>query len=131
MKILDAFPPNIEAIKKVFPIMKNAVYTYGDTIYAPGIKFYLPEDLIVHEQTHYFQQIKFLTVDEWWEKYLKNESFRVAQEVMAYKKQYQNFKMGRPRSEFRKFARQLAKDLSGPMYGNCIDFAEALSIIKL
>jgi hypothetical protein len=128
MKIVNQWPPNILEIRKVFKIIKDTVFTYGDTIYAPGIAFELPQHLIVHEQTHSERQ--GITPGLWWEKYLQDTRFRFEQELEAYRAQYQYFKSNTGRQQYRKFARTLAKDLSSPMYGNIVDFTMALEMIK-
>ena len=130
MKIVNAWPPNIEQIRAVLTPPANTVFTYEDTIYAPGIKFELHPHLIVHERVHEKQQGNFLTPQDWWTNYLENKEFRFNQELEAYQAQYVYFRANNSRNVSRGFARTIAKDLSGIMYGKIVDFTKALEMIK-
>lgn len=131
MQIIDEFPPNIEAIKKVFPINTNTVYTYGDILYAPGIKFALPMDLIEHESIHSLQQRVHGGAEAWWERYLKDPAFRKDQEQQAYKAQYE-YLCAHCNSRSKRFQLlvALARDFSSPLYGSIVDFYTACRLIK-
>jgi hypothetical protein len=129
MNIVKQYPPNITEIMKVFPINKNTVFTYGDTLYAPNVNFKLPPDLLAHEQTHTIQQ--GADPAGWWDKYLKDKDFRLQQEIEAYRNQYRFFcKFVKGRNERFNFLRTIAMDLSGSLYGNLIGFIDATSAIK-
>jgi hypothetical protein len=135
MKIVNAYPPNIEQIRAVLTPPANTVFTYGDTIYAPGIALPLSQDLIVHEEVHEKQQYGgidpgFINPADWWMAYLVDKTFRFEQEVAAYQAQYKYFRANNSRNVSRQFARTIAKDLSGVMYGNIVDFTKALEVIK-
>ena len=59
MKIFHGDPPNLPAIKAALNIDERyALFTYGDTLYNPGGR-YIPDHLMVHEQTHAHQQCSF------------------------------------------------------------------------
>lgn len=129
MNIVKAYPPNIEKIKKAFPIKRNTVFTYGDTIFAPEVSFKLPPDLIAHEQTHQIQQ--GADPEAWWDKYIADVQFRYVQELIAYQNQYRFYcKFVKGRNERFNFAKTLAMDLSGPLYGNIVGFMEAINLIR-
>lgn len=114
---------------KVFPIKKNTVFTYGDALYAPNINFTLPQDLIVHEETHTRQQGE--DPAGWWDRYLVDPAFRLEQEVEAYRNQYRFYcKNHKGRNERFNFLRIIASDLASPMYGNLIGFLDATNRIK-
>ena len=129
MNIIKAYPPNIEAIREVFPIRKNTIFTYGDTIYAPEIDFKLPPDLVRHEETHMMQQ-----GDDpagWWEKYLSDKAFRKNQEAEAYRNQYRFYcRFVKGRNERFRFLRILGSDFASPLYGSIVGFLEATQLIK-
>lgn len=131
MEILSgAYPPNIEEIKKVFKVSDNTVYTYGDKIYNPkGNDIDLA--LLAHENTHSIQQEE-LGVDKWWQKYLVDGKFRLAQELQAYQIQYRYYcKEVKDRNRRFRFVVRLADDLSSAMYGNIISKSEAIRLIKI
>ena len=129
MNVVKAYPPNIEKIKKVFPIQKNTVFTYGDTLYAPGIDFKIPPDLLIHEQTHTIQQAG--DPEAWWDKYLVDPTFRYQQELEAYRNQYRFIcKFVKGRNERFHHLRTLAQDFASPLYGSIVGFLEATELIK-
>lgn len=128
MKISKAFPPNYKYIKAKFNPPVGTLYTYGDTIYAPGIAFDLPADLIVHEETHEIQQDG--DPEEWWGMYLTDVQFRLDQEVQAYRNQYRYYLKHNNRQQAFLFLDDIAHDLSGPMYGNMISYKTAFQLIK-
>ena len=128
MQVVADFPPNIKEIAEKFDVTPTAVYTYGDTIYAPG-KGDLDLPLLEHETIHTQQQ-----GDDpagWWRRYLDDADFRLGQELEAYQKQYQVAKLVyKDRNKLSKFLHSVAIDLSGPMYGNVISYKAALAAIK-
>lgn len=129
MKIVQNFPPNIEAIKSKFNLHKGVIFTYGDTIYNPD-NGDIDEPLLTHEQTHFVQQgtdPKF-----WWEMYLNDPEFRYRQELEAYRHQYRKFcQLRKDRNERNRFLTRIAQDLSSEIYGNLCTFNEAMREIKL
>ena len=135
MKISRTYPPNIEEIRKHFKINDRVVFTYGDTIYNPG-GGKINQDLMEHERTHFVQQGN--NVEGWWDKYIRDVSFRMSQELEAYKVQYNWFKEnkclkpnGKTRHErLRKFLGRIARDFSSEVYGFSISFEEAKILIK-
>jgi hypothetical protein len=129
MKIVEDYPPNYEEICKHFKIRNNkyVVFTYGDTLYNPG-GGHIAEDLKAHEQVH-MQQQQTLGASQWWQIYLADPKFRLVQEVQAYRRQY-NFSKIYPRSNRRKLLRSISQDLSGPMYGNIVNYQTAKDLIE-
>jgi hypothetical protein len=70
-------------------------------------------------------------IEPWWDKYLTDPTFRLEQEVEAYQHQYQAASIIDPNPQrLFNFARALATDLSGPLYGKCISFFDALARIR-
>jgi len=131
MKIVIDYPPNIEKIKEAFgEIRPSIVFTFGDTLYNPG-NGNISDDLMVHEEIHMKQQGD--NPEAWWEKYLMDSTFRLHEELEAYRNQYKQFwshSKNRDRQRSFMFATKLAIDLSGPIYGNIIGFQDALNMIK-
>ena len=128
MKIEINYPPNIEKIKERFDLgNRSVVFTYGDTLYNPsGVT--IPDHLIVHEQTHTKQQVDPVA---WWDRYLKDDAFRLSQELEAYRNQYQFVKgtVNNKNIAF-SFLLSVAKDLSSELYGNIISMNEAVKKIE-
>jgi hypothetical protein len=129
MNVLNEFPPNYEKIKKVFNLTSDTiVFTYGDTIYNPSGNAF-EKHLVVHESHHIKQQGE--DPAGWWDRYLKDPEFRLNQELACYKKQYHFYrKLGYSYRTDLKFLYTIAKDLSGPMYGNMITFEKAMKLIR-
>lgn len=126
MNVETSYPPNYSEILKHFDIKdrKTIVFTFGDTLHNPGGGNISP-DLMAHEETHQRQQGK--SPEDWWEKYLADPDFRLAQELAAYRVQYRAI-VGRPQK--RAVLQKISKDLSGPMYGNIISRDQAKQLIK-
>jgi hypothetical protein len=128
MKIVFEYPPNIEDIKKKFVLRPTVIFTYGDTIYNPG-RGIITKDLMVHEETHQRQQ--GIDPAGWWMLYLNDPQFRLSQEVEAYQNQYQYFiKYNHGRNEIFLFVLKIARDLSSSLYGNVVEYHEAVKLIK-
>jgi len=124
MKIINEFPPNYKKIEKVFNLSGiTPVFTYGDTIYNPH-KCIIPRDLIIHEETHMRQQYY---PTEWWDRYLIDPTFRLEQELEAYRNQFK-FYRGAVKG-WMPFLKRIASDLSGRMYGNIISYQDAFNAI--
>lgn len=131
MKIVNQFPPRYEEIKKAFNLDPKSpiVFTVGETIYNP-MGCVIDEPLMKHEETHFLQQTD-TGIDYWWDRYLTDPKFRFYQELSAYQKQYQLAKrVIKDRESLHRFLWNISRDLSGPMYGNIINFQEAMSKIK-
>ncbi len=132
MKIVKAFPPNYKQVAAKFDLTgKNPIFCWGDTIYFPGAQSdppTLPEHLIVHESVHSKQQNG--DPESWWEKYLTDPEFCLAQEIPAYQAQFNFLKDTMGREDRRRWIKFFAKDLSSGMYGNMVTFEKAKELIK-
>ncbi len=125
MTVVKGYPPNIGEIRARFgeKAIEDAVLTYGTQIYSPGT-LSLPGHLMRHERVHSRQQGANPAL--WWERYLKDAEFRMEQELEAYREQYDFFSdVQKDRNIVAKFLHKLCLDLSGPMYGRCIDYRTA------
>lgn len=137
MKILKQLPPNYEAIERLFGLanIRNAVFTYGDTVYAPTARLeadgtvHLSGDLEAHEAVHITQQATY-GVDAWWGIYLSDPAFRLAQELQAYRAQYEWAITNMARPSRRRLLMAISKSLSSKMYGIIIAREQACELIK-
>lgn len=127
-------PPMWDKVQEMFDIGGGTLFSYGDVVYNPG-KVYIPEDLIVHEQTHLEQQeLNRESAKVWWERYLSDAEFRVQQEVEAYGEQFKflcrTMKHGKDRNQQARWLNILAAQLAGPLYGKMISRQDALRRIR-
>lgn len=133
MKIITDTPfPLLKKVVEVFPFVGMAtdkvVFTYGDDLYAPAGAVISP-DVLMHEACHSLQQIE--DKDKWWDRYLTDIPFRLAQEVQAYRTQYQFFcSFNKDRNVRSRFLVKIATDLASPIYGSVCDFSDAYKLIK-
>ena len=134
MKISYSKPPIWDEANKLFKLEElglGTVFTYGDTLYNPfGAD--LSKDLIAHEEQHAKQQSHDETCAKlWWRRYIDDVDFRIEQELEAYGAQYQcTCRILKDRNKRAKKLWELATIFSGPMYGNVIDHAAAMSRIR-
>jgi len=131
MKVVKRKPP---IYKKIIAAgmkpTKFAYYTYGDKIYNPSGQD-LPDYIIVHEEVHMKQQEEIGGPEIWWDRYIRDQYFRIEQEVAAYAVQYRFFcKSVKDREKRHKFLSELAWILASPTYGSVITTAAAHDMIK-
>lgn len=128
MRIVTRWPPNIDEVKKEFPITGREIFAYGDTIYNPcGEK--LPIWLVEHEECHQAQQAG--DPEDWWKTYLRDRDFRFNQELEAHRVEFACFCRNRKdRNEQSKYLFYIARRLSSKMYGKLVSQREAISLIR-
>ena len=130
MKIVKSLPPNFDAIVAVIPraANSNVMFTYGDTIYAPGGGD-ISDWLVAHEEIHCFRQGH--DPEGWWKRYLVDIQFRFNEELIAHRVEWRTWmNMGaRNRHERLRMMRIIAGRLSGPLYGGLVNFENARSLI--
>jgi len=126
IKMSNEKPPNWNKLVKLFGVeWGTVVVTWGDTYYCAVP---LSTDVVVHESVHMRQQIN---PKKWWKRYYKDVDFRIEQETEAYREQFKFVRRNtKDRNVIFKVQDQLARDLSGKMYGNCMDYITAFNIIK-
>lgn len=129
--IMYGFPPNIERIAKKFPAARGhgVIFAYGDTIYHNGAT--LTEPLLAHEVCHLRQQADIGGVELWWQLYLASDKFRFEQELEAHMVEYGAVLASGAKRKQRRHARaQIAKRLSGPLYGHVVTRAKAEAFLR-
>ena len=128
-EIVHDFPPNIDKISAALPVKNRdgIVYTYDGVIYFPKGEE-LPPDLIAHEEVHVSQQAD-IGADEWWDRYLNDVDFRLAQEVQAYRTQWDYALANYNRSHRRQLLDYICEALASAMYGKIVSKKEARELI--
>lgn len=125
MRIVHARPPNFERIVAVFPAAANGpvAFAFGDIIYNPmGVK--IAQEIVAHESVHGKRQGS--QIEAWWECYLVDPEFRVAEEILAMRAQYDTFCRRTTNRDLRaKVFADIAKSLASPLYGSVISYREA------
>lgn len=122
-------PPIFPKIQEVFPYAdwEEVIIAYGDTIYS---KYPISLLKMEHELTHVRQQTD-MDKDLWWDQYLQNPSFRLEQEIEAYRAETKlACKVIKDKNQRFNYINALAEDLSSPLYGNVCTFSQALSLLK-
>lgn len=133
MQIIFGEPPIYEEAKKLFNLddKTTVFFSYGDCIYSPSGKAPNTE-LIRHEETHLEQQRHDRQLANiWWQRYFVDPAWRVEQEAEAYAAQYSLYcAQVKDRNKRFRYLHEVAKQLSSPMYGSAIKYAEAMKKVR-
>lgn len=126
--LVKAYPPNIDAIDAEFKVRgKPIIYAFGDKIYAPFSDSISPA-LMAHEKVHCERQIG--NVKEWWDRYIADRDFRLAEEIPAHIAEFNHLCQQYPnRNQRRRHLAVIAHKLSAPLYGSLLSKHEAKTII--
>ena len=110
-----------------FHTKEGVIFTYGDRIYNPsGVEISKP--LLIHESTH--SQRQGDDPDNWWVNYIEFAEFRLVEELLAHRAEYEAFKQY-GRNQRRTALQQIANRLSSPLYGNMMSFKEAKKVLAV
>lgn len=129
--IIKTSPKIYKKLHKQFGVNWNdgIIITYAPNIYWIGGDK-LPEEKIVHENTHIRQQLR-AGVDIWWDMYCNDEKFRLSQELEAYTNEVAFIKSKiKDKNKRFKLIHQICLDISSSIYGNIISYEEALKLFK-
>jgi hypothetical protein len=128
MKILTTKPPNWQRIADTFPVDWNSIIiAYYPNIHC-GVE--VSNQKQAHEEIHLSRQ-RDLGVDLWWEYYLTNPSFRLNEEVEAYKVEVAWVKENiATRNQRRFLLDKIYSDLSGSVYGFICSYDEAKRMLS-
>ena len=131
MRVEYSRPPMFEVIDAKFHIAnKPVLFAWGDTIYNP-MKVDIPAHLMAHEVCHGMSQLKQGTVEEWWQHYIDNAAFRLAEEILAHKVEYRTlFQLSVNRHERRTALKITAQRLASPLYGKLISTKRAERVVQ-
>jgi hypothetical protein len=127
MRVVAALPPNFDMLVEAFPFIRGndkVIFTYGDTIYAPGGEARLTPELRAHEGVHYSRQGS--DIDGWWRRYITDPEFRLAEELPAHRAEFRTFcKLNRDPNARIRFLYALGERLAGPLYGGILRATDA------
>ncbi len=112
--------------KKTFGVSwdKGIIMTYGDTVYC---KFDLEDHVKIHEEVHVRQQLD-MGPAKWWDKYLQEKDFRLAQELEAYRAQLDYIEKVYSRKQYIFSKKEIAYFMS-TLYGNMCTYEEAIKLL--
>ena len=129
MKIVYKRPPNYDELNEKFHIGNKAIlFCWGSIIYNPQGVF-IPPELEVHEQVHSTRQ--GWNAIGWWQKYLKDEMFRLEEEVLAHRAEYHFLIDHGNRRAKRRALKTISHRLASPMYGKMVSFKQAQGYLKI
>lgn len=122
-------PPLFAEIDAAFHIAgKPVLFAFGDTIYNPE-RVPVTIALDAHEGVHGFRQ--GVDVLGWWRRYIADPEFRLVEELLAHKAEYDLLcASAGSRNVRRFFLRQVAGKLSSPLYGRLISFEQARAELR-
>lgn len=112
-RVIKAFPPNYSAIRRAFPHIRgrDIIFSYGDRIYYPSGAALAPE-LLAHEEVHCRRQAGDPAA--WWARYIEDANFRLDEEVLAHRAEYQALRSAGAPSPDLEF---VINRLRSPLYG--------------
>lgn len=127
MEIIQARPPNIARLEKAFPMAGlNVVFSWGDRIYNPSGRP-LSKPILAHEAVHGARQGREeKSIIEWWDKYVADMDFRLYEELLGHRAEYEAVKAETTDRNARAAALSLiAHKLAHPLYGGVTTYQEA------
>lgn len=124
IEVVHGRPPNFQAIATVFPeaFREGVIFTYAPKAYFTG-KGDLSRELKAHEAVHANRQLDMGGPDAWWERYLVDPGFRLHEELLAHRAEWQAFT--RRHGPGVRFLNVIAARLAGPLYGKMLTVAQA------
>jgi len=120
--------PYLKQYKAKFKVDNKTVFAYKGDIYS---NHPLPPDIYVHEVCHLERQNK-IGADEWEKKYLSDDNFRLAEELMAYRVQLRIVnKYTKDKNKQNEARVNCARALASGLYGGIISYEEAFKRLKI
>lgn len=132
MLVVIGYPPNYAAVKAAFSLRSGTgtIFAWGQTIFNPD-RIIITPSLHAHEEVHSIRQLA-MGVEEWWDRYMVDTRFRFDEELLAHRAEFERCKDGPPMlsaTAQRKTLGQIARRLSGPLYGRLITPEKAAGLI--
>lgn len=131
MKIIRDYPPNYNEIKAAFPGivgLNGVLFSWGVSIYNPS-NVTIPQHLIAHESVHGARQIG--DIEGWWHHYIDDRDFRLAEEVLAHRRELVVLSLNGSRQIRRRNLVHVSKRLCSTMYGNLVTRQAATKLLRV
>ena len=125
------YPPNYQQLIKWRPVIeqRKVIFAWGQTVYNPH-NINLTAPLMNHEAVHGIRQMEFLDVQNWWDLYIEDPSFRLSEELLGHHAEwYTRAEVGN-RPERRKAMAEVAAKMASPIYGPMCTKKEAMRLIR-
>jgi hypothetical protein len=131
-EIVTDYPPIYDDIAIAFNLHPNdsVIFSWGERIYNPTGGTIDPE-LIAHEAVHGMRQgSNDDDIRSWWAYYMQDWQFRLAEEVMAHRAEYQWLMANGNRRQRRSALKHTSNRLAAPLYGRMITTSAAKDILR-
>lgn len=125
--VYDRPPVYGRAVMAFGRVAESAIYSYGDVIYNPA-RIEITPSLRAHEAVHGQRQID-RGVEAWWDLYFEDPQFRFLEELVAHREEWAYIRDRVGRNERRHHLKEIAKRLSGPLYGRMVKLDKAKRLI--
>jgi hypothetical protein len=130
--IVTDYPPLYNEIARVFNLNPNdcVIFSWGERIYNPMALTITPE-LLAHEMVHGLRQgTSQKRIEAWWAQYMSQPKFRLEEEILAHRAEYQWFMANGNRKQRRTAIKRTSKRLAAPLYGDMISVSAAKDILR-
>lgn len=131
MQVVIDQPPNYAEIVARFPAVgqyqRKVIFAVGDVIYNPR-RMEISPALFVHEGVHGHRQ--GANPFEWWKRYLDDDEWRFAEEMVAHVAEYEATVAGAGRQVRRRAFKQVASKLASPIYEFQMNTKRATQLMK-
>ncbi len=128
--VVIEFPPLYEEIAAKFRIheRRDVIFSFGSVLYNP-YAVYIPDELIAHETIHGGRQGKGEDILDWWQRYIDDPEFRLVEETLAHRAEYQWLLENVNRRHRRRALKQVAAKLASPLYGPMVSVSKAKKLL--
>lgn len=124
------YPPIMDKIEQTFGALRGrpVLYSWGEFVYNP-LGIIIPKQLMFHEWIHGQRQGK--NPEGWWEVYMADTNFRLNEEALAHRGEYDAFcKLHKDRNLRARYLTRVAQKLSSPLYGSMVTYAQARKVLE-
>lgn len=131
-EIVTDYPPIYDDIAKRFDLHPNdsIIFSWGRLIYNPMDVVIGPE-LMAHEAVHGERQGNDSgSIQYWWAHYLMHPTFRLEEETLAHRAEYEYLLQHGNRQQRRSALPRTAARLAAPLYGNMITDSAAKDLLR-
>lgn len=132
MRVIRDRPPLFDEIDARFNVRgKPILFAWGDRLYIPSGSLDVAPHLMAHEEVHGARQgTAEPGIILWWKSYLNDREFRLDEEILAHRAEYQSLiSHSGGRQQRRRHLAITAARLAAPLYGRMISVSEAKKVI--